>query len=313
MDASRTLAGLRIESDLPLPGLPAIDAAERSAPSAGGALRIRAVSRDALAREARARPQAMLFDPGYPAAFLVTGPDEILVAAAAGAAERSIFEWLFGPCFAAVAHARGILPLHASAIETAEGCVAFLGRSGSGKSTTVAALARRAYAIHSDDVCWIGRGADERPRSWPSIRRLRLTAQTVIALNYADAPDAAPGAKHSLPLPPLAQPLAARSLRALYVLAASPPAAGASAASAVDRITRLRGARAAERVIANTYRPEMARRLGHWQRVVGDCIALAASTPVFLFERPLDFVHLDAALDAFEAHLGTLAAADVAA
>ncbi len=63
--------------------------------------------------------------------------------------------YLLGAVFGALCHQRGITPLHASAIDVADGCVAFVGASGAGKSTLVAALARRGHQIIADDECFL--------------------------------------------------------------------------------------------------------------------------------------------------------------
>jgi ABC-type dipeptide/oligopeptide/nickel transport system ATPase component len=47
---------------------------------------------------------------------------------------------------------RGVTCLHASAVAIGERAVAFVGEAGAGKSTTVAALARKGYAVVSDDI-----------------------------------------------------------------------------------------------------------------------------------------------------------------
>ena len=51
-----------------------------------------------------------------------------------------------------VLHLRGIPCLHASAVMTGEGIVAFSGESGAGKSTAVACLVAAGYPLVSDDV-----------------------------------------------------------------------------------------------------------------------------------------------------------------
>ena len=51
-----------------------------------------------------------------------------------------------------VLHLRGIPCLHASAVMTGEGVVAFSGESGAGKSTAVACLVAAGYPLVSDDV-----------------------------------------------------------------------------------------------------------------------------------------------------------------
>ena len=81
--------------------------------------------------------------------------------------------------------------LHASAVETPNGVVAFCGRSGAGKSTLARALARRGFSRWADDAVWfdIERETGERP----AVRTRRLPF----------------GRPASEPVPPRTAPLAA--------------------------------------------------------------------------------------------------------
>ena len=72
--------------------------------------------------------------------FEIRGGRQIRVWPAAGATQKDIEIFLFGPAWATLCHQRGMLPLHASAIVTGKGITAFAGHSGAGKSTTAALL-----------------------------------------------------------------------------------------------------------------------------------------------------------------------------
>ena len=61
--------------------------------------------------------------------------------------------YLLGSVFGALCHQNGMLPLHASAVEVGGEVTAFLGDSGSGKSSLVALLGGRGYRIFADDIC----------------------------------------------------------------------------------------------------------------------------------------------------------------
>jgi hypothetical protein len=60
-----------------------------------------------------------------------------------------------------VSFARGFELLHASAVESDRGVVAFIAPSGGGKTTIAAELGRRGYRIFSDDVLAIGRCGED--------------------------------------------------------------------------------------------------------------------------------------------------------
>lgn len=60
--------------------------------------------------------------------------------------------YLLGPVLGLVLRLRGVTCLHASAVAFEDLSVAFVGATGSGKSTTAAAFARQGFRILSDDI-----------------------------------------------------------------------------------------------------------------------------------------------------------------
>jgi hypothetical protein len=83
----------------------------------------------------------------------------------------------------AVAYQRGLLPLHASAIEIGQNCLAFCGESGAGKSTVAAALAQAGYPLLCDDLVVVHVDRDGCPLVWPSIMRPKLTRHSMELLD----------------------------------------------------------------------------------------------------------------------------------
>lgn len=83
--------------------------------------------------------------------------------------------YLLGPIMGTVLRTRGVMCLHGSAVAINNRAVAFVGVSGSGKSTTAAAFARLGYAVLSDDILsltdncshFLVRPAYPRVRLWP--------------------------------------------------------------------------------------------------------------------------------------------------
>src|SRR5262245_30338408 len=69
----------------------------------------------------------------------------LTIAPERGADPGPVLLYLKGSGLAAILHQRGIVPLHASAIEYEGSCVGFLGDSGAGKSTLASMLGRRGY------------------------------------------------------------------------------------------------------------------------------------------------------------------------
>ena len=79
----------------------------------------------------------------------------------------------------AIAYQRGLLPLHASAVDTGEACLAFCGKSGAGKSTVAAALAQAGYPVLCDDLVIVHPDRDGGPWIWPAIMRPKLTQHSM--------------------------------------------------------------------------------------------------------------------------------------
>jgi hypothetical protein len=97
--------------------------------------------------------------------------------------------YFLGPVLGFVLRLRGVTCLHASCVSIEGRAVAFLGASGAGKSTTIAAFAQRGYSILGDDVVALidrGQSFDVQP-TYPHIR---LWESSVVALYQQ--PDALP-------------------------------------------------------------------------------------------------------------------------
>jgi len=89
------------------------------------------------------------------------------------------FACLLDAVLAACLQMRGILPLHASAIATAQGAVLFAGRVGAGKSTLAAALIDRGYALLADGIVGIGLDGGGTAVARPGFPRIRLWADAM--------------------------------------------------------------------------------------------------------------------------------------
>src|SRR5262245_43918770 len=114
--------------------------------------------------------------------FEVSTGRRIRVWPAAGAMQKDLEIFLFGPVWATLCHQRGILPLHASAIVTAGGITAFAGHSGVGKSTIAAVLGSLDYELVADDILPVAFNQGSVPGAWPYLRRLKLRSDSIIEL-----------------------------------------------------------------------------------------------------------------------------------
>jgi hypothetical protein len=136
----------------------------------------------------QARPNHFLLRMDKIAAFLISNGREVLIDRAPEATDDEILLFLFGSAFGALLHQRGLLVLHASAVETARGAALFVGHSGNGKSTLAAALRKRGYRILADDVCSLALDAAGQPVVLPGFPQLKLWADTAKKLEQETEP-----------------------------------------------------------------------------------------------------------------------------
>jgi hypothetical protein len=116
--------------------------------------------------------------------FEIRGGRQIRIWPTAGAKQKDIEIFLFGPAWATLCHQRGVLPLHASAIVIKEGITALAGHSGAGKSTTAALLSSLGYELIADDILPVSFNQSSIPGAWPYLRRLKLHRDPIIQLAF---------------------------------------------------------------------------------------------------------------------------------
>jgi energy-coupling factor transporter ATP-binding protein EcfA2 len=200
--------------------------------------------------------------------------------------------------FGALCHQRGITPLHASAIDLANGCVAFVGASGAGKSTLVAALAQRGHEVISDDECFLQLDTGGDAQAWPGISRIWLWDDSMTALGFDGAGverELHRYKKYFVPVRSPRNPTQSRPLRRVYQLNRVP--------HGVAEITRLRGADAVEVLMQNVYPPRLAHQQCYQSHVFRVCAATARDVPVFRLDRPWNFASFNQGIDLLENHL----------
>ena len=155
------MGGIEIESDLPLPVSPAMPGATATAwirlgkvveTLPGAAIRkvLCEVSTD----------EFLLTVPGC-ARYLVRSGSEIMVDACDDAPVVDVSRHLVTYAFAALCQQRGLLALHATAIDFHGRAVLFCGPSASGASTLGAFMAARGHAVLCDHVCVVDTLRDE--------------------------------------------------------------------------------------------------------------------------------------------------------
>lgn len=133
---------------------------------------------------------------------------------------------LLGRVLGTAMYLDGQLPLHASAVETRDGVIAFLAPKGFGKSALALALTIVGASFVSDDTLPVDPGPV--PTAWPGVLAVRTQPGTLDALGV-ERPAIAPTPEGKLVLRdlPRARPDAGpRPLAALYVVDPAPPVTG---------------------------------------------------------------------------------------
>ncbi len=118
------------------------------------------------------------------ARYLIVKNRQVIIEPFDGSSESDIRAFLLGSVLGGLLHARQILVLHASVIQTEHGAVLITGNSGAGKSTLLAAFLKRGYAMLADDKA--GLIADENGivKAIPGFPRVRLTKDAVGKLQF---------------------------------------------------------------------------------------------------------------------------------
>lgn len=169
--------GLNIASDLECQELLAGDGAAPDVRVRSGPVPAGLASPPAQGVAYQAAPDQFLLDIEHVARFFIHNSNEIVIERAPEAADGDIRSFLLGSVIGVLLHQRGMLPLHASAIATARGAVAFAGEVGCGKSTLAAALHRRGYRVLADDVCAVSLNGAGQPIVTPAYPQLNLCAE----------------------------------------------------------------------------------------------------------------------------------------
>ena len=213
--------------------------------------------------------------------YRIAGGREIVVERAEGGSERNLRLYLLGSAIGALLHQRGLLPLHANAIEIGGRAFAFSGHSGAGKSTMAAWFHDRGHRILTDDVCVIATTPEGRALAYPGLPRLRLWREAVEAtgrtaeeydrsfdgMDKYDVPTRIEERRDPLPL------------GGVYLLRRAEEGAQAG------RVERITGAGAVETLISNTYRGAYLKTIGRTGDHFHACLKIARAVPVFRVER----------------------------
>jgi hypothetical protein len=265
------LGGLRVSSALRLPAAE-IASSRVDVTVMGGVISDGAEPWPVTGRRYQAAPGRWLFSPGNQLRVLVEHGRSIAYDAPPSMAESTIADCILQPALAALFHQRGLLALHASAVETPAGAVLLLGGSGAGKSTIAARLAAWGNPFISDDVCPI----DATPR--PSVaggfvyQKLSRDACQEAGYPYSPAAVIAGDERARVRVRVREQPAGAAPIAHIVLLEQT--AAGS------PLIERLPAVVATTTLVAHTYRRQYLRGLGTASENLRMCAAVASCIPV---------------------------------
>ena len=294
------LFGLTIRSEIPLPEL---------IPAEGGALPHVTILRGELPKMdedwgVQADSEGILLNIPTVARYRISGGSEIMVDAKPDVPERNVRLFLLGSAFGALLHQRGLLPLHANAIEVDGRAVAFMGESGAGKSTLAAWFHDRGFRVIADDVCVVGFDDKAQPYATPGLPRLRLWAEALELMgrrsaNYEHSYVSTAGRFEKFDVP-IARDAATTwnvPLMAVYKLDKA----------SESSITPLRPLEAIEFVFENTYRGSFLGPIGTHQQHWEAAVRLVNATPVYRAARRWDFARLSEDCDELLGHVEAIA------
>jgi hypothetical protein len=221
------------------------------------------------------------------ARFRIAEGTSITIDPEPGVPERNVRLFLLGSAFGALLHQRGLLPLHANAVEIDGRAVAFMGESGAGKSTLAAWFHDHGHRVVADDVCVV-RFDDNGAMVSPGIPRLRLWREA-LAVTGRHADDYEPSYSGDPGFDKFDVPATAGfgrdslRLRSVVILDVGDEM----------EIEPLQGVAATEAIFNHTYRGQMvaqARNASvHWQA----CVRLVREVPIFRWRRVSGFDQVD--------------------
>lgn len=119
------------------------------------------------------------------AAFRILGTERIVVEPYPDTPTAYLAFPLLGPIFGLLLHLRGLLVLHASAVEIDGRGAVFVGDKMAGKSTTAAAFLRAGHRLLTDDLLAIDLSDPAVPTILPAFAQLKLSREASSAVKVA--------------------------------------------------------------------------------------------------------------------------------
>jgi hypothetical protein len=228
------------------------------------------------------------------ARYLVTEGREIVVCRDANAQLLDVRGYLLGIIFSVLCQQRGLLPLHASAVRGRDGVVAFLGRSGQGKSSLAAHLAQRGLPVVADDICLIDPGQPEEMMVLPTAPWLKLWRNTLQNLGREAEGLTRVFTEDDKYRLPLTQELTPSRIDRLMFLEESSAGVCFERVSAVEAVPLLMNL---------THQAYLLQATGQRAESFLRCSRVASQAKAFRLQRPWGLEYLESTVDAVERFL----------
>jgi hypothetical protein len=229
--------------------------------------------------------------------YLVTNGREIVVSPDTDALPLDVRAYLLGTIFVVLCQQRGLLPLHASAVSSRGGVVAFLGRSGQGKSSLAAHLAQRGFAVVADDVCLIDPTQPGGTMVIPTASWLKLWRNSLENLGRpAEGLERvfSEDDKYRLPLAPGLKPEPISKLMFLEGDEVSSPVIKFEEVSAVEAVPLLMNL---------THQAYLLQATGQREESFLRCGRVSSQARAYRLKRPWGLAHLESTINALERFL----------
>lgn len=171
-----SIFGWRVKSDIPLPELGPWrgDARAPDIVIALGSVSALDPDKPRFNPAIQITPAAVCVDIPSVARFWVASGQFVTIQPAMPVNFPDIRGFLFATILAVLCFQRGVLPLHASAVEIDGRALLLTGNSGAGKSTLAAALVDRGFRVLSDDLCALEIADGRLPTIHPAFARVKL-------------------------------------------------------------------------------------------------------------------------------------------
>ena len=227
--------------------------------------------------------------------YLVKHGREVTIDIAPDALALNVRAYVLGTIFTILCQQRGLVPLHASAVSSNGGVVAFLGRSGQGKSSLVAHLAQRGFAVMADDICLIDFSGSGEAMVVPAAPWLKLWRNSLANLGKEPAGLERVFSEDDKYRLPVEGVMEKKPLRALMFLEDAPGAiVKIEAMSAVEAVPLLMN------LIHQAYVLEATgQRAASFLR----CGQIAGAAKAYRLSRPWGMEYLGSTMDAFQKFL----------